>query len=397
LKEKLVIKNFGPIKSVELELGRLNVLIGEQATGKSTVAKVLAVCRYYSYIRPEIRIVGGLTNFAKGLEDWGLKEFLKKDSHIFYENKHYSISIDQVIPNFATSRPDENINVDQDPPSIFQPSLTSKSEEFKSLLIAEREIFSRPRNGHLAALPPSFYRNNVASVLDNPLFLPTERGLQSVFSLGKAGIQNISDALFNQLAKLNQITGEFNSETVIEPIGVTYKNIDGRSYVKKNLDGEFHSLLNGASGYQSSIPIVLVSEYYSRIVEEVKTLIIEEPELNLFPSAQQQLMQYLVGQIVKYGNSMLLTTHSPYTLTSLNNVMYAYQIGKNHEIETDNVIKKKYWINPDDVSAYMLLPDGSCEDIFDRGEGLIKAEKIDEVSGILNEQFNKLLNIELGK
>ncbi|MEO7801731.1 MAG: AAA family ATPase, partial [Ginsengibacter sp.] len=41
MKEKLIIKNFGPIKSVEIELRMFNVLIGDQGTGKSTIAKVL--------------------------------------------------------------------------------------------------------------------------------------------------------------------------------------------------------------------------------------------------------------------------------------------------------------------------------------------------------------------
>jgi hypothetical protein len=41
-----------------------------------------------------------------------------------------------------------------------------------------------------------------------------------------------------------------------------------------------------------------------------------------------------------------------------------------------------------------MLHDGTCEDIMDRSESLIKAEKIDEVSGIINEEFDRLLNIE---
>jgi predicted ATP-dependent endonuclease of OLD family len=139
----------------------------------------------------------------------------------------------------------------------------------------------------------------------------------------------------------------------------------------------------------------LSTRYYSEIREKNKTFIIEEPELNLFPNAQQKLMQYLVDRTVNHGNSMLLTTQSPYTLTSLNNMMYAYKIGERRAEETDRIIEKRYWINPSDVSAYMLLPNGSCEDIFDRSEGLIKAEKIDNVSGMLNEQFDALLNIEL--
>ncbi|WP_370649659.1 AAA family ATPase [uncultured Desulfovibrio sp.] len=37
----LTIKNFGPIKNFHAPIARLNVLIGPQASGKSTVAKLL--------------------------------------------------------------------------------------------------------------------------------------------------------------------------------------------------------------------------------------------------------------------------------------------------------------------------------------------------------------------
>ena len=39
--QKIVIKNFGPIKDAEIEITPLLVLIGEQATGKSTIAKLI--------------------------------------------------------------------------------------------------------------------------------------------------------------------------------------------------------------------------------------------------------------------------------------------------------------------------------------------------------------------
>jgi len=91
---------------------------------------------------------------------------------------------------------------------------------------------------------------------------------------------------------------------------------------------------------------------------------------------------------------MLLTTHSPYILTSLNNLMYAYQIGKDNVSKVERIVERRYWVNPEDVSAYMLLPNGTCESIID-SEGLIKAEKIDSVSAILNEDFNAIMDIEI--
>lgn len=40
--EKIIIRNFGPIKNIEFNLDKqFNVVIGEQATGKSTLAKCI--------------------------------------------------------------------------------------------------------------------------------------------------------------------------------------------------------------------------------------------------------------------------------------------------------------------------------------------------------------------
>jgi len=380
-----------------LELGKFNVLIGEQATGKSTVAKVLAVCRYFSYIIQDNQYE---QPFESGLISWGLSEAIHENTYIYYDCQHYSLTVDRKMTIEHGRDSETGSPIEYELP-IFESELEPKSTEFKNLLAELRKIkpspfeeISAPSNW---TIPTSFFQNDVAKVMDNPFYLPVERGLQSVFSLGKSSIQNISDSLFNQFANLDRIVRRFGRETDIEPLDIVYKNEQGRGLVRKKADDKFFSLNNAASGYQSTIPVVLSIRYYREIMKKKKTFIIEEPELDLFPSAQQRLIQYAVDGVVNYDNTVFLTTHSPYTLTSLNNMMYAYQIGKNHETETENIIKKKYWINPDDISAYMLLPDGGCEDIFDRVEGLIKAEKIDEVSGILNEQFNTLLNIELGK
>ena len=40
------IQNLGPIKSVEFELNRINVITGPQCSGKSTIAKVVSACSW---------------------------------------------------------------------------------------------------------------------------------------------------------------------------------------------------------------------------------------------------------------------------------------------------------------------------------------------------------------
>ena len=46
--QKLIIKNFGPIKDVELDVNDFMVFIGPQASGKSTISKTLYFSEFLS-------------------------------------------------------------------------------------------------------------------------------------------------------------------------------------------------------------------------------------------------------------------------------------------------------------------------------------------------------------
>lgn len=397
-KEILHIKNFGPITDVKLELGKFTVLIGEQATGKSTIAKVLAVCRYFSYI------IGHHVNppiydtFLSGLGAWGLKEYLK-DSYISYECKDYVFTYQYLLERPMVIN-DENGNEDTItiPDSSFR--LTPKSNVFKVLLNELEKITkteTHDSDWNFPAIPTSFFINDVSKVLDNPFYIPPERSLQSLFSLGKTSIANLSDSLFNQLAEMDSIANKFTNETYIEPLDVYYKNVRGNEFVRKSSEDNYYSLSTGATGYQTTIPIVLIIEYYNQLKKK-KPFYIEEPELSLFPAAQNELIKYLVSKGINNGHSILLNTHSPYILTSLNNLMYAYKVGQMEKDKVNKVIDSKYWINPDDVRAYLLKSDGMCENILDDGElKLIDAGKIDEVSRSINADFDKMAHIEFDK
>jgi predicted ATPase len=404
MKEKLIIKNFGPIKSVELELGNFTIIIGEQATGKSTVARVLAVCRYFSYIALDNVFSAGQSKFSGGLAAWGLEEAVKKDSYIFYQCDHYALTVKQVSLNTRESNPDAKRKYQMNDIATFVPELRPLSNEFSNLLNELNKIYRAPTDIEVhyglinRTIPTSFYQNDVAKVMANPFYLPAERGLQSIFSLGKNSIQNISDALFNQLAQLDQIARLFKKDTQIDPLDITYKNVDGRGYIRKNNEKEYYSLYNAASGYQSTIPVVLMAKYYAEIRKKRKTFIIEEPELNLYPTAQQKLIQYLAATTVDSKNVILATTHSPYVLAALNNLLYAGKLSKLGDAvskKVKKIIPLAYWLDVNNFSAYKLTKDGLAENIMDKKYGLIRHEKLDEVSKSINSDFDKLLRIEL--
>ena len=396
MKERLVIKNFGPIESVDLKLGKMTILIGEQATGKSTIAKVLAVCRYFSYI-VDFRTDKSISDnsFYRGLLYWNINEFLNVDTVIEYENSDYSVEI--------TNKFEENSTFSIESEIFLNP----KSDKFKKLLSDLALIKEEPKVKDGYSFPNSwspnenFFRLNVRKVLDNPLYIPTERGLQSIFSLGKSSIQNISDSLFDQFAKIDKFNGNFQSETEIKPLDLIYKSENGQGFIKNKRQVEFSKLKNGANGYQSTIPVVLAVKHYTEFERKSKTFIIEEPELNLFPKAQKKLMEFFVENINNNGHSFLLPTHSPYFLSAINDLLLAYKKGQKNQIEVEKVIKKEFWLNPKDLSVYELK-DGkhfNIFDIFDKKTGLILEDLliadniIDEVSDEMNDEFDELLSI----
>ena len=42
--DRLIIDNIGPISHIDIPINRVNVIIGKQSSGKSTIAKVLSFC-----------------------------------------------------------------------------------------------------------------------------------------------------------------------------------------------------------------------------------------------------------------------------------------------------------------------------------------------------------------
>ena len=68
---RLYIRDFGPLKSAYVEIGRLNVIVGPQSSGKSSVLKVAA---YFSWLEKRIELTQNLSEASwDNLEEHLLK------------------------------------------------------------------------------------------------------------------------------------------------------------------------------------------------------------------------------------------------------------------------------------------------------------------------------------
>ncbi|MGM3306695.1 AAA family ATPase [Anabaena sp. WFMT] len=107
-------------------------------------------------------------------------------------------------------------------------------------------------------------------------------------------------------------------------------------------------------------PLVLCLRYFA-VPNEL--LIIDEPEVNLHPAAQVQIIEFL-AMLVQAGLKVLITTHSPYIVDHLANLMKAAKY------EDKESLKERFYLEQTDafipqekVSVY-LFEDGTAKNIL---------------------------------
>ena len=153
-------------------------------------------------------------------------------------------------------------------------------------------------------------------------------------------------------------------------------------------------LTKTSSGMQSSIPLALITEYYSQ--EKNVLFICEEPEINLYPFTQKKLSYFLSEKCLKNNNHLIITTHSPYILTSFSNLIEAgncYNSDEETKEKLRKIIPEKYWLDFENVSAY-YISDGIAKDILDYEDKNIDTNAIDDVSEEINIELDNILDLK---
>ena len=89
----IVIKNVGPIKKAELDLNKINVFMGPQSSGKSTIAKIISYCSWYE---KNVILTSKLTKdfYKELLEFHNLEDnYFSETSYIEYKSNNIHIML----------------------------------------------------------------------------------------------------------------------------------------------------------------------------------------------------------------------------------------------------------------------------------------------------------------
>jgi len=423
----IAIKNVGSIKNIEsLEINKVNVFMGQQSSGKSTIAKIISFC---TWVEKDVSINQSLdaylTNatFRKKLEEFHrLEGYFKKDSEIYYKSDVIQIQFRneecsiEWIDRYAYKRskivyiPSErNLITLPFIQKIDLPDNNNRTFLFDWLTV--RSQFNNENQVKILDLPVAYYyvekigsgENHIISTdKNNPYDILLENassGLQSLTPLivvlkymTEWIYENTEDISFEKQQKRNEMTANLLEEFIFIPFyGENYKDTIDNPIEKFN--EQLTKKDPNAIFYLSSWRDIVTS-----LFKTFKTqFIIEEPEQNLFPSTQRDLVYHLMQLITgERDHRLTITTHSPYILYALNNCMMGYLVNTQVQDEEKNeylankFLSEKSWIDPKLVSIWEI-EDGKLRCIQDK-DNIIAENYFDQKMTELTDEYCQMLD-----
>ena len=426
--EKLIVKDFAGIKDMEIDVKRVNILIGPQASGKSVCAKLLFY--FKNFVWEILSVVENKqtkrnldSNYSKTFEEyfppdsWG-----KQDFFIRYEISNVFIEVSR--------KQNTKGKISLSYSDFFNKELKDLRNLLKKAGEKSSERNTKYDNLENLYLTRQVLREHLIDFLGKSigreaaftqLFIPAGRSffanLQSnIFSFLSSN--NTLDPFLREfgstyedikslrLGSRNRLEGRYTKDIQEEINSLIEKTLCGKHVREKGkdflevADGRRISVANSSSGQQETLPLTTMLAALPFLVASRvgRTVYIEEPEAHLFPSAQRNIVE-LIATVFNYRKEQLqffITTHSPYVLTALNNLLQAgllYEESNEavqHQLE--KIVSRYKSLDISDLSAYVLT-NGKCNSIVCLDTGLIDAKVIDSVSDELAIEFDKLLDL----
>ena len=382
MKEFITIKNFGPLKNIEdLEIKQFTILIGESASGKSTLMKVVAMMRYI-YKMANIRSYLYRSNITKSpfrirldtmMKRQGMTKMFTKDSLIVYR-------------------------VQMDDGVSYEVRIENGS--LKKTVVIESH--------HLMLCKDSF-------VSENRNIIPTWVQTSWVNKGATLGFY------FHETNEDFGRASKDDKELVLDFVGmkmvITHPKGKPTRYQIVPIDNHHApiELPEASSGIQTSAPLALIVDYFAKefsfkdafrrsvmdylyeeeniqkfnsVVEptaltKVVDIHIEEPELSLFPDAQCKLVENLIFTATHSKDDRLVTlmlaTHSPYILNYLNIMLN----------QTD---EQRARLNNSNTAVYRIY-EGEIQDLLmqdDKGHWIVDTYDLSEMMSSIYNEFVRL-------
>lgn len=402
---------------MEFDFKSINILIGPQGSGKSITVKLLYFFKNF------------INEIIKSIENEETKRDLDQKQKETFIN---------FFPKESWSKEDFSISYSYQNTSIFIKKINNKinfdySENVKAALRKGKKIYQDEKEKLLEnrKVPNFSIKRQINEKIQN--CVKGELGSLSTYDqffipAGRSFFANIQSSIFSFLSdnrSLDPFLIEFGSfyenlkrfyndiisdekndkeydELISQVLNSTYVREKEKDYLVHK-DQRKVNLTNASSGQQETLPLVIILKTLTRInsVGGGFTLYIEEPEAHLFPTAQKRIVELLARTFNSTDNKfqIFVTTHSPYILSSFNNLIYSGNIKNRLKLEgkksdkLNRVIPTKEQLDSDMFSVYSLR-NNEQKYLIEKESKLISPTILDSVSDEISIEFDKLLNID---
>ncbi len=390
--EVITVKNFMVIKEATMKCGDITVLVGEQATGKSLLAKLRYFFWEYQEALLHSAIVHSLRDLkgdcTKGHKEAKINFFnelfpniknIKNDFVLFFESSDISISIkkdkndseikiehSKGLKNFIKSVQDI-VGKNQHDGSIRISGTKLDVLSMPSVLYvpASRLFFATIEGNPFEFFDKKTYSFDLLLRNFGAFWVNQKKGFSKDFKDSKK-----SDAWFN------------NARTILAG---DYVHKDETDYIKTTW-GETVELKDASSGQQEVLPLLAAIKGFPTSSKKNQLLIIEEPEAHIYPTSQRALIKMIAEVARKKGCKVMMTTHSPYIPACINNEI---KIARN---KGDSLGVTAYHVSDRDAEGN--VSDKNVEDIYYTKYALINVKKLDQASIEIANEYSKQIAIE---
>ena len=421
--QKLSITNLGPITACEIDMKDFTVLTGAQASGKSTIAKSIfffsnlkniLFSMYQKQMAVKPLFEGGALEdlFAREvnktfIQAFGIENHVVEYGGVIYEYDNACT----IMVSYEPSEDGASVTV------TFDDAFKHKLELLSQLLDTDErknpekirqfineEVFALDMDavyipaGRSMPAVLSSQINYLYSVMDDRIRAMidfcTQQFIENVLLLKDYFNRSYDSILKHTLEtvdyEIDEAGARMATEMIRDILGGEYRVVNGEE--RFYFDSQNYVKINHASsGQQEAVWIVNMLFYY--MLGKRKTFfIIEEPESHLFPETQKAMVE-LISLVKNGSNKVLITTHSPYVLGSVNNLLYANHIANSiNDSKIEAIVPRRLWIEFKTLSAY-YIENGKVKDITNSEYQDMDHDVIDGVSGVLNETYERLVDI----
>ncbi|MCR5291237.1 MAG: ATP-binding protein [Treponema sp.] len=413
---KIRIKNCGPIISGLdsndgfIEFGKYTLFIGDQGTGKSTVAKLISI---FSWL--EKALFRGdydansfdAVDFRYLYQNQLLSDFFNEETEIEYIGVAYHFLYRNNI--FSIEKRDNTFESYIRPKIMYIPSernilsVVKNIEELENIppmlrLLRRRYLLAAsPVNGNnVHNLPLTGYKA-VVNASNGETFVQSENSNTLVpLICASSGLQSIVPSSLVTEYLANQST-----KGVLDKI----RNLNEKRYelLKLSLNNE-EIKIELDRFYTSGVSKSISKESFSELEFAARKFtngcflnVVEEPEQNLFPQSQMKNLEFLLDCAnCNENNSLIITTHSPYILSYITLAAKVFDLLQRGvpQARLKNIVPVQSAVDGNQVIIYETHDDGTITKLNSYDSLPSDENLLNKAMALGNELFADLLDLE---